>query len=141
MPSLFRAGVATVVAAQWPVADISSMFFMVELHRLLHGDHDVGAAVRDAGHYLRNLKGHDISDRGIEFAKQLAPVASVADHHIRVAAGCVREALRATRDPLLSVLDELTGSGLAGVSLEQLEQLRLQTEPNVRSIIQFIGAR
>jgi CHAT domain-containing protein len=99
--ALLSAGAATVIAAQWPIADISAMLLMTRFYQRLGQQAppaDLLAALDAAARDVRELTVPDLIDYGFQSAARLIDLGGSPGEADQVAGQCLRYALTAIGD-------------------------------------------
>jgi CHAT domain-containing protein len=94
--ALLRAGAAAIVAAQWPIPDLSAMLLMVEFYDSLTARLDVvelGGRLDAAAARVREMTAEELVERGFELAERVAALGGTEDEAVTVAGGCLHSAL------------------------------------------------
>lgn len=120
--AFLRAGAAAVVAAQWPIADLSAMLFMLVFHKRNDGNRSLVSALDLAGRSLSEMTVDEVVERGFEIAERLDEGLALS-----VVSECLRIALATTADRATwSVVERILESPGPG-SLSALKAVRLQS--------------
>ena len=135
--ALLRAGAAAVVAAQWPIDDLSAMLQMVGFHARVRGGAappDLHEALAAGAGQLRDMSAFELSQRGFTLAEELRGLGGGEDEAVAVAAGCLRRALTAMGDTgTVGILEQVIQAGgnvIAGLqSLRPRDDERAEAKP------------
>jgi tetratricopeptide (TPR) repeat protein len=94
--ALLRARASAIIAAQWPISDLSAMLFMVHFYEQLRSKDtvaDLRAPLEAARGWLASLSAIELCARGFELAEELVELDGSRDEALAVAAGCLHTAL------------------------------------------------
>jgi CHAT domain-containing protein/tetratricopeptide (TPR) repeat protein len=99
--AMLSAGAAAVVAAQWPIADLSAMLLMTLFYEKLaqrRQPADLLTALNAAAGDVRDMTATDLIDYGFQSADRLIALGGSQREADRVAGACLRSALTAIGD-------------------------------------------
>jgi CHAT domain-containing protein len=120
--AFLRAGASTILAAQWPISDLSAMIFMVDLYRKIASasfNGDLDSAVDAAAQRLRRMTAEAVFTEGFQLSSDLRREQAV-DDAVTVATGCVNTGLLA-----------IGQSDLASRAIAIQAEWRSATDPDV----------
>lgn len=126
--ALLSAGAATVIAAQWPIFDLSAMLLMIRFYQRLGGQAasaDLLDALTAAAADIRALTVPDLIEQGFTAADQLVTLGGTPGEADQVAGQCLRYALTAIGDGATAdVVTAVLANGEGGGRLAALRELR-----------------
>jgi CHAT domain-containing protein len=125
--ALLRAGAASIVAARWPVADSSAMFFMAEFHARLREpsrSNDLREHLAAAAEHVRTMTTDDLIARALQYGSSIVDLGGTEADAVVVVASLLVDAFRASNDT--DLIDSVRGAmELTPDPSRQLTALRL----------------
>jgi CHAT domain-containing protein/tetratricopeptide (TPR) repeat protein len=101
LTALLTAGAASVIAAQWPVNDLSAMLVMTSFHRRLAqqaGDVDLLTALEAAAREVRDMTTADLVESGFTIAHEILRLGGTPAEASQVAGRCLNHAYMTMED-------------------------------------------
>jgi tetratricopeptide (TPR) repeat protein len=142
--ALLRAGVSAIIAAQWPIPDLSAMLLMVDLHNRLHEQAapvDFRSLLAAAADGLRSMSALELSTHGFRLADRILELDGPEDVALTVTAGCLYTAYGAMGDSAsMDLVVEVAKQSRPGDGLTGLRAL--QPTANDQSAVRpFVQSR
>ena len=126
--ALLSAGAAAVIAAQWPISDLSAMLLMIRFYQRLGGQApsaDLLVALNAAAEDIRALTVADLIEQGFQCADQLVTLGGTPGEADQLAGQCLRYALTAIGDDATAdVVTAVLANGESGGRIAALRELR-----------------
>ncbi len=114
------------IAAQWPIDDLSAMLLMTTFQRTIAASPEVGvaAALSRAAHQVAHMTGERLVETGHSLATELRNVGSTVVEAAVVASGCLIRTLEVLGDfASVKVAEEIVAAAGAGDATDPLQTL------------------